>query len=164
MSKNMKKTKQTPKSPDFSKIVAIGRKSKQGRKLASKRLLGGNKKKRMSLSKVQKLLWMECKRIVRAREKNCFTCEAKNLEGVNAQTGHFIPSLTCGAFLRYDLRNLRLQCMRCNIHGGGQGAISYERLMETEGQEYVDQLFRDKQKIIKAREHYEILLEQYRFL
>jgi hypothetical protein len=160
----MRKTKPMPKSSDFSKIVAIGAKSKMGRKLASKRRLEGKKTKRLSISKVQKLLWAECKRIVRTREKDCFTCDAKNLQGSNAQTGHFIPSSTCGAFLRYDLRNLRLQCMRCNIHGGGQGAFFYRRLVDQDGKEYVDKLFRDKQKIINARDHYEALLEAYRLM
>jgi hypothetical protein len=151
-----------PKTSDFSNIVAIGTKSKQGKKLASRRRLEGNKPKRMPTKKVRKLLWKECKRIVRAREKDCFTCGAKELVGANAQTGHFIPNSTCGAFLRYDLRNLRLQCMRCNIHGGGQGAEFYKRLVETEGQGYVDQLFHDKERIIDAREHYETLLILYK--
>lgn len=77
------------------------------------------------------------------------------------QLGHFIPSSTCGAFLRYDLRNLRWQCMRCNVHGGGQGAIFYKNLVEQEGQEYVDQLFRDKQVIVKAdAQFYENLIQK----
>ena len=122
------------------------------------------KQGKQPISKIQRLLWNECKRLIRERDKDCFTCDAKDLKGANAQTGHFIPSSTCGAFLRYDLRNLALQCMRCNIHGGGQGAIFYERLKQKHGQQYVDQLFEDKNKIVKAYDHYVQLLEQYKAL
>lgn len=44
------------------------------------------------------------------------------------------------------------------------GAEFYRRLVEIEGQEYVDQLFRDKQRITKARDYYEELLEKYKLL
>lgn len=56
----------------------------------------------------------------------------------------------CGAYLRYDLRNLRPQCYRCNIDLSGNGAIFYRLMVEREGQEYVDELFRDKQKVVRA--------------
>ena len=112
--------------------------------------------KQKSPKKLREELWNECKRIIRARYIrddgmwNCFTCGALIDEPAKAHTGHCIPSSTCGAFLRYDLRNLRVQDYRCNINGGGQGAEFYKRLVETEGQEYVDQLFKDKHITIKA--------------
>lgn len=139
---------------DFSAII------KKARKLPKSK----PKPKRLPISKVTRLLWNECKRLIRERDKDCFTCEAKNLQGSNAQCGHFIPSSTCGAYLRFDLRNLALQCMRCNIHGGGQGAIFYENLKRKHGQAFVNQLFADKNKIVNARDHYEQLLELYRTL
>ncbi len=52
----------------------------------------------------------------------------------------------------------------CNLRRGGMGAEFGERLARENGQEYVDQLFRDKQKIIVARDHYEALLEEYKAL
>jgi 5-methylcytosine-specific restriction endonuclease McrA len=114
--------------------------------------------------KVQELIWVEIKRIVRARYKHvCFTCN-RPVEGTNMQTGHFIPKSVCGAYLKYDLRNLRLQCYNCNINLGGNGAIFYKNMVKKEGQEYVDKLFKDKQKSIKALDHYEKQLLEYKLI
>lgn len=59
------------------------------------------------------------------------------------------------------MRNLRWQCYYCNINLGGNGAVFYKKLVEIEGQKYVDQLFLDKQKSIKAYDHYIWQLEEY---
>lgn len=115
--------------------------------------------KTKSPKKLKEELWNECKRIVRARYQKegywyCFTCDRVLDEPAKAQTGHFLPSSTCGAFLRYDLRNLRIQCYNCNINQGGAGAEFYRRLVEENGQSYVDQLFKDKHITIKADSHW----------
>lgn len=112
--------------------------------------------KKKSPKKLRDELWNECKRITRTRYQredgmwNCFTCSRLIDEPAKAQTGHFIASSVCGAFLRYDLRNLRVQCYNCNINQGGAGAFFYKSLVEENGQEYVDQLFKDKNVSIKA--------------
>jgi len=112
--------------------------------------------KKKSPKKLRDELWHECKRIIRKRYQrpdglwNCFTCKRLIDEPAKAQTGHFIPSSVGGAFLRYDLRNLRIQCYNCNINQGGAGAFFYKALVEENGQEYVDQLFKDKHMTIKA--------------
>lgn len=114
------------------------------------------KPKKKTPAQLKKKLWELCKQITRARYQksdgtwNCFTCGRLIDDPAKAQTGHFIASGTCGAFLRYDLRNLRIQDYYCNINLGGNGSSFYRNLVEEEGQEYVDQLFRDKQKVIKA--------------
>ena len=116
----------------------------------------GKPKKKPNISKLKNKLWDECKRIIRARYMfgentwHCFTCGRLIDEPAKAQTGHFLPSSTCGAYLRYDLRNLRIQCYNCNINQGGAGADYYRRLQETEGQDYIDQLYKDKHISIKA--------------
>ena len=127
--------------------------------------------RKKTLAQVKIKIWEECKRIVRQRYKNdsgywnCFTCDRVIDEPAKAQTGHFLPSSTCGAFLRYDLRNLRIQCYNCNINQGGAGAEFYRRLVQEKGQEYVDQLFRDKHNNIKADIIWaEKLLEEYKKL
>lgn len=108
------------------------------------------------IKKLKIKLWELCKQIVRKtyiKEDgtwDCFTCDKHIDIPAKAQTGHFIPSSTCGAYLRYDLRNLRVQCYNCNINGGGQGAMYYKNLVEEKGQDYVDQIFQDKHKTIKA--------------
>lgn len=100
---------------------------------------------------IKKRLWELCKQIIRTIYGNvCYTCGKSGLSGSGWQTGHFIPSAVCGANLRYDLRNLRPQCFRCNIDLSGNGAIFYRKMVQCEGQEYVDQLFHDKNTTIKA--------------
>ncbi len=115
--------------------------------------------------KIQDALWKECKRITLNKYGNtCYTCGANNLVAGNCQLGHCIPSGACGAFLRYDLRNLRIQCMWCNIHMGGNGAEYVRRLEKEVGKKEVNQLFKDKQKSVKAIDHYKKLLEEYKLL
>ena len=101
--------------------------------------------------KLQDKLWELCKQVVRKRDGGtCTSCGSTGLEGSNQQTGHFIPSSTCGAYLRYDLRNLHVQCMPCNVHKGGNGAIFYRALELKYGRPFVDKLFTDKAVSIKA--------------
>ena len=127
------------------------------------------KPKKLSIGKLQDKLWQECRRIIRDIYKradgtyNCYTCSQTNLQSSNLQTGHFIQKSVCGAYLKYDLRNLRIQCMRCNCNLSGNGAIFYRNLVQDMGQEYVDQLFKEKNTItVKAYDHYEKQLADYK--
>lgn len=123
------------------------------------------KQSKQPISKIQRILWEECRRIIKAKYGNtCFTCGKNNLEKSNYQIGHFIPKGSCGANLKYDLRNLRPQCFHCNINLGGNGALFYKNLVETEGQKYVDQLFEDKNISVKAYDYFVELLEEYKKL
>lgn len=112
---------------------------------------------------LKKKLWELCKQLIRELYGNeCFTCGRIGLSGSNWHTGHFLPSSTCGAYLRYDLRNLRPQCYACNIHLGGNGAAFYKAMVEDVGQKEVDQIFKDKQKIVKVdRAFYETRIKSY---
>lgn len=114
--------------------------------------------------KLKEELWELCKQIIRKIYGNiCYTCGAKDLAGGNWHTGHFIPSSICGAYLRYDLRNLRPQCYRCNISLAGNGSSFYQILVMREGQEYVDVIFSDKLRITKMnRAFLEGKIEEYR--
>src|ERR1044071_1001870 len=108
------------------------------------------KQKLKSIRQLKTQLWERCKQLVRERDKGvCQACGATGLEGSNAQTSHLIPSSVCGAFLRYDLRNLYLCCMRCNIHLGGNLAELYRAVLARRGQTFVDELYRDKRRITK---------------
>lgn len=126
--------------------------------------------KKKTVTQLKKLLWDECKRLVRAKYAtpygfNCYTCDRLLDEPFKAHTGHFIASATCGAFLRYDLRNLRVQCYFCNINLGGNGSEFYRRLVQEIGQEHVDQIFRDKHISVKADSHwYTEMIEKYKKL
>lgn len=120
------------------------------------------RKPKTDLKRTQEELWSLCKQICRFRDgSNCYTCGAQGLQGSNQQTGHFIASSICGAYLRYDLRNLRVQCMRCNVRLSGNGAVFYDNLRRDFGQQYVNQLFVDKQKTVKAIDHYNALVTLY---
>jgi len=95
----------------------------------------------------------------------CYTCGSLLEEPYKAQTGHFLPSAACGAYLRYDLRNLRVQCYYCNINLGGNGAEYYKRLVEEMGQDHVDQIFKDKQVSIKAdADWYKEMIAKYQVI
>jgi DNA-directed RNA polymerase subunit N (RpoN/RPB10) len=112
------------------------------------------------ISKLQKELWAICRKVAEARWPSvCFTC-GKQVEGSNRHLGHFIPR-PASAYLKFDIRNLRWQCYHCNINLGGYQAEFYRRLVETEGQEYVDQLFEDKKKICQAWDRFTELKALY---
>lgn len=123
-----------------------------------------NKVGKQPISKIQKLLWQECRRVAGfLYKKDCYTCPAKNLLGSNCQLGHVPwPKSTLGALLKYDMRVLRWQCMRCNQFMGGMGAEAYKKMLREEGQAYMDKLEEDRQKSVKAYDHYLELLETYK--
>lgn len=109
------------------------------------------RKKKTPEKRLKEKLWELCKQLTRLTYGNsCYTCGKSGLEGSSWQTGHFIPSSICGGYLRYDLRNLRPQCYRCNIDLSGNGSIFYRNLVRDKGQDYVDTLFKDKERIQKV--------------
>ena len=117
------------------------------------------------LKTIKNKLELICKILIRRKYGNeCYTCDAKNLQAQNWQTGHFIARKVCGTYLKWDLRNLRPQCGNCNSQYwglGGNGAVFYRNMVEREGQAYVDQIFADKNIMVKERQHYPQLLEKY---
>lgn len=120
------------------------------------------KQSKQKISVIQRNLWKHCKRIVRKTYGNkCYTCDQTGLVGSNWHTGHLFAKASIGAFLKYDLRVLRPQCMNCNINLGGNGANFYRRMLVIEGEEYMNQLERDKQKTVKAYDHYQRILSEY---
>lgn len=121
------------------------------------------KQSKAPISKIQRQLWVECKRIIRAKYGNtCYTCGKKNLEASNWHTGHMFAKASIGAYLKYDLRVLRPQCYFCNINCGGRGAEFIENMRDIEGDKYVDEIIKDRQKIVNAYEHYTALLARYK--
>lgn len=114
------------------------------------------------ISKIQRLIWEECKRIIKFMYgRSCYTCGKTNLGKYDRHTGHMFPKGAVGAYLKYDLRNLRPQCYHCNINCGGMGAVFIEKMRRIEGDAYVDKMIQDKQKIVKAYDFYVDLLIQY---
>lgn len=119
-------------------------------------------KRKYNLHLAKKKLWKLCKEIVRKKYGNvCYTCDRGNLVGSNWHTGHMIPKSVCGAYLKYDIRNLRPQCYHCNINLGGNGAEFLRRMIEREGQSYVDNLYRQKNQIYPESIRVKELTEEY---
>ena len=117
--------------------------------------------KRKSKSPQRKLedeIWQLCRKIQYTKHgKFCYTCR-KPVEGKNAHLGHFIPRSVGGVALRYNLDNLRPQCYFCNINLGGNGSAFYKRLLEDEGQDFIDNLFNLKKETYKASDYFPQLL------
>lgn len=126
----------------------------------------GIKRKSKSLTrKTQDELWELCKQITRKRYGNvCYTCGKGDLSGSNWHTGHMWAKASVGANLKYDLRILRPQCYFCNVNCGGRGAEFYARMLRENGQEYMDKLEQDRQKTVKAIDHFLLLIEEYKLL
>jgi hypothetical protein len=133
------------------------RKPSQGRKIAPRA---------KSVPQLKKSLWELCKATVRARDKGiCQACGATGLVGSNAQCSHLIASSICGAFLRYDLRNLYLCCFRCNISLSGNIATLYRNIEKQKGKAFMERLFEDKNKITKLdRQFLENKIAEYKAL
>lgn len=109
------------------------------------------RKKKTDIKKLKEKLWELCKQIVRKRDGNvCIICGKQGLEGSGWHTGHFIASSTCGAFLRYNLRNLHSSCYYCNINLGGNGALFLIALEDIYGRQFVDNILRDRNISTKA--------------
>lgn len=81
----------------------------------------------------------------------CFDC-GKLCEGQQFQAGHWQPSGSCGAVLRYHPHNMHGQSGGCNCgYRQEQVKINYTmRMIDKYGKEYVDFLMRLKNKSIKA--------------
>ena len=126
------------------------------------------KQSKQSISKIQRDIWEECRRICGKIYANkdgtvdCYTCGAKNLIGSNRQLGHLFSKATLSVYLKYDLRVLRWQCASCNIWHGGMGADFYKRMLREEGKAYMDLLEKDRQKTVKTIDHYIELLAYYK--
>lgn len=126
------------------------------------------KQSKQPISKIQRDLWKECRRVADIVYKpadgkfHCYTC-GRVIEGKNKQLGHVPwPKSTLGAFLKYDMRCLRWQCYDCNINKGGMGFEAGKKMLREEGQAYMDLLERDRQKTVKAYDHYLSLLSYYK--
>jgi len=124
------------------------------------------RKSKTPLAKAKVKLWKALKEVISIRDGDtCISCGATGLVGHNKHGGHFIPSSSCGGFLRYDLRNVHIQCSTCNLFRGGAGA-EYTRALEKKySTKFVDKIIQDKQEIIRLDiEYIERLTEYYESL
>lgn len=89
----------------------------------------------------------------------CYTCSKKAL-WKEMQCGHFISRVYLAT--RFDLRNLRVQCIGCNIFGNGKN-VEFARNLEEENPGIVQKLYRKAQEITKYFP-YEQEIERYKGL
>lgn len=101
-------------------------------------------KKKKSLSKLREKLWTFTSKYVRLSAADadgycsCVTCGLVR-HWKEMQAGHFIAKAQ-GNATAWDLRNIHVQCYRCNINLGGNGAEYYPFMIATYGQDVVDEL------------------------
>jgi hypothetical protein len=88
--------------------------------------------RKRTLSKIKKELEaLQKKLVIKIFGNDCYTCPQKNLEGANCQLGHVPwPRSDLGPMAKFDTRYTRIQCFRCNINLGGNGAKAYERMQK----------------------------------
>lgn len=117
---------------------------------------------KQKISVIQRKLWILCREIaIKKYAPVCYTCGVTNLEGSNKQLGHMWAKASIGAFLKYDMRILRWQCMRCNQFMGGRGADFYQKMLSEIGEEKMKQLQKDRQVTVNAMTHYLKLIDEY---
>lgn len=141
-----------PQEPTIVELYPVRKIARKPLKRARTRLRRkiSKRPKAKPIKRLRAELWELCKQITRKKYGNtCYTCGAQGLSGGNWHTGHFIPRSICGLFLRYDLRNLRPQCYRCNISLSGNGSSFYRNLVSRDGQYFVDEIFSDKNRQTK---------------
>jgi hypothetical protein len=101
-------------------------------------------KSKNRIPRMKRLLWEATRKYIYAKYLRngkwyCYTC-GRECEGANRHAGHFIPDSICPPSLRYDERNLRIQCYNCNVNLGGWGERYAEKLIEEVGIEEVTEL------------------------
>lgn len=93
----------------------------------------------------------------------CYTCETKYF-WKKIQCGHFIRRQYLAT--RFDLRNLRPQCVGCNIYGDGK-MVEFSKKLEKETPGITLVLYKEAQKIMKNYPYapeiarYKVLLKKY---
>lgn len=120
------------------------------------------KKSKTPLAKAKTRLWKSLKVLLDIRDGPvCISCGAEGLVGANKHGGHFIPSSSCGGFLRYDLRNVFNQCATCNLFRNGAGAEYTLALQKRFGNKFVEDILKDKRMGIKLDVDYVVNLSEY---
>ena len=110
--------------------------------------------------------WEAVRAYVKAKEKDCYTCQRKDLKGGDAQAGHFLPVGLVGSNnkLSWDERQIHLQCSRCNGAGQGEQVVYRAHLRREYGDKVVRELEARKYDPIKDWDeiisHYEQLAGQ----
>lgn len=120
----------------IEKIKAQKEKLKERIKFRNKQLK--LKQKIVPMHKLHKELWTITSKTVRLSSNHCYTCN-KPLEYKDRNAGHYWAQGSHGA-ARYELDNLRVQCVTCNSFKSGNIAEYGLRLRQEIGDERFDKL------------------------
>lgn len=91
------------------------------------------KEKQKSIPKLKEELWEEDKRVVRkTQDWVCYTCGKTITEPKDCHTGHGLSKGSLSLKYKFDIRNLKIQCMKCNIHEQGNQEIFIGKLEKEE--------------------------------
>lgn len=128
MSPEAKQARQRKLQEKRSKTILKGNKAKVATGTTKKKT-----RKRTERQKAEDQIWELCKKIIRKKyPNNCYTCSSQGLEGMNWQTGHGKPKGALPLRFKYDLRNLKPQCMHDNYNLGGCSDIFIAKLEREE--------------------------------
>lgn len=118
-----------------------------------------------SISQLKKKLWTLTSQYVRRRDSDengyssCVTCGLTK-HWKEMQAGHWVPAAQ-GNSTRWDLRNIHVQCYRCNVNLGGNGPEYSAFMEEAHGREAMEELRKlsnETRKITRAE--YEEMIEE----
>lgn len=106
--------------------------------------------------------WEQVRIYVKTKEKDCYTCGSKNLYGINAQAGHYLPVGIVGSnnALSWDERQIHLQCSRCNGVGQGQQVAYRLHLVQDYGESCIAELDRRRWKIDPIK-NWQTIIDHY---
>jgi len=97
--------------------------------------------KKKTTAQLKKDLWVLCGKLNRKfNPPVCYTCGATGLSGSNWHPGHGKPKGELNMRYKFDMRNIRSQCINCNINYGGKSDIFITKLeKEKEGLEFLEE-------------------------
>jgi len=147
--------KPTPRSPKPKK--PIKRSAMIARRKAPRKL------RKSSLAALRRGAWEAFAKWIKFRDGGvCFTCDKTGLSGHDCQAGHGFVFSAYPA-IRYDERNVHVQCFWCNHVLQGNQAIYLRRIVERYGQAELDRLEALKPQARQYRRaDFEQMIEHYR--
>lgn len=106
--------------------------------------------------------WLSVKQSVRRREKHCYTCPQRNLEGQNAQAGHYKPVALVGSnnYWSWHPDFIHLQCFSCNGPGLGMAKEYEAHLIRDIGEKRVEEFEKEYRKV-RPIKNWQVVIDQF---
>lgn len=103
--------------------------------------------------------WLAVARFVKKRETGCYTCPARDLQGQNANAGHYKPVALVGSNNQWswDERFIHTQCMRCNGPGEGMAHEFEANLRRELGDAAVDEFEANYRRVNPIKNFQEVI-------